>query len=77
MKKRDRQLAKAAGSSFSILLLDLVPYAMGVMNREKLRQTVITLDAAYTPEEHPILHCMPCTVKIELRATVIREEEKA
>ena len=72
MKKKDKQLADAAGAVFPILLLDLVPYALDVMRHEKC----VTLDATYAPEEHPILRCTPCTVKIELRATVTREEEK-
>lgn len=76
MKKKDKQLADAAGAVFPILLLDLVPYALDVMRHEKLRQTCVTLDATYAPEEHPILRCTPCTVKIELRATVTREEVK-
>ena len=76
MKKKDKQLADAAGAIFPILLLDLVPYALDVMRHEKLRQTCVTLEASYAPKEHPILRCTPCTVKIELRATVTREEEK-
>ena len=76
MKKKDKQLADAAGAVFPILLLDLVPYALDVMQHEKRRQTCVTLNATYAPEEYPILRCTPCTVKIELRATVTREEVK-
>lgn len=76
MKKKDKQLADTAESAFFILLLDLVPYALDVMRHEKQRQTCVTLEASYDPEEHPILRCTPCNVKIELRATVTRQEEK-
>ena len=76
MKKKDKRLADTAESAFFILLLDLVPYALDVMRHEKQRQTCVTLNATYAPEEHPILRSTPCTVKIELRATVTREEEK-
>lgn len=76
MKREEKRLQASACRAFPVLLVELAPYALGIMDAERLRQFAVTLEASYAPEELAALGCTPCTVKIELRATVTREEEK-
>ena len=79
MSKTNEKCRKAFNYAAGVMLEEVVPYALGRMERKKLRQLPVALDTVFQPTMVDLIvgaDCQ-CSVKVELCVTVTREEVTA